>query len=60
MTRKLTSPVVNTESEAFFNAARQGRFTDSGLHGVRQGALVSAGHLPVLRQRQGRMARSFR
>src|SRR5271155_3839893 len=26
MTRKLTSPVVNTESEAFFNATREGRF----------------------------------
>ncbi|MGB7100712.1 MAG: Zn-ribbon domain-containing OB-fold protein [Xanthobacteraceae bacterium] len=26
MTRKLTPPVVNTESEAFFNAARAGRF----------------------------------
>jgi len=26
MTRKLTSPVVNTESEVFFNAARAGRF----------------------------------
>ena len=26
MTRKLTSPAVNTENEAFFNAARKGRF----------------------------------
>ena len=26
MTRKLMSPVVNSETEAFFNAARQGRF----------------------------------
>jgi uncharacterized OB-fold protein len=26
MTRKLTSPVVNSETEAFFDAARQGRF----------------------------------
>ncbi len=27
MTRKLMSPPVNSETEAFFNAARQGRFT---------------------------------
>ncbi len=26
MTRKLMSPVVNSETEAFFDAARQGRF----------------------------------
>ena len=26
MARKLMSPVVNSETEAFFNAARQGRF----------------------------------
>ena len=26
MSRKLMSPVVNSETEAFFNAARQGRF----------------------------------
>jgi hypothetical protein len=27
MTRKVTSPVVNVETQAFWNAAREGRFT---------------------------------
>ena len=51
-TRKIPAPIVTSETEAFWNAAREGRFVVPDLHRLRQGALVSARHLPVLRQRQ--------
>ena len=45
------------ETKPFWDAAARGQLADHGLHRLRQGALVSARHLPVLLQRQDRMAR---
>ena len=48
MARKITPPAVNPETKPFWDAARAGRFW-SRLRRLRQGALVSARHLSILR-----------
>ncbi len=52
--RKIPAPIVTVETQAFWNAARERRFVVPDLRRLRQGALVSARDLPVLRQRQDR------
>ena len=49
MTRPIPAPVVNVETQPFWDAAKQGRFLIKTLHGLPESPLVPARHLPVLR-----------
>ena len=56
--RKIPAPPINPETKPFWDGGGRGQVPAAPLHRVRQGALVSARHLPVLLQRQDRMGRS--
>ena len=51
-TQAAASPRISPETQPFWDAAGKGKLLVRKLHGLRQGAPLSARHLPVLLQRQ--------